>query len=768
MIRFFILISLLIHVSSKPASTKKWLTLNGRPPTIMARGGLSGVFPESSFLAIQMAMDFGTKGTVLYCNLQLTKDGVGLCQEDMNLQVSTNIDMKFPNDEKTYKINGKDVKGWFAVDYTIDDMLKANVTGMQTVLNRPDFLDDMFPLLTVEEIFQNDFSSFWLNVQNAAFYSQQKLNLASYIQGEKSFRKVKYISCAEIDFLKTMNGKVNKVRTQLIFVFRGKDEIEPSTNQTYGSILENLASVKAFASGIVVPKDYIWPVNKAKYLEDPTTLVPDAHELGLQVYATGFANDFLNVFNYSYDPIAEYLNFIDAPQFSVDGVITDFANTAASAIDKPLIISHNGASGIYSNCTDLAYEEALTDGADIIDCKVQMTKDGMAFCMGSADLAGETTAVATFQTRVATIPEIQVRPGIFSFDLTWSEVQTLKPQLGSPFGMQQKYPRNPAYKNAGKLVTLGQFLELAKTKAAYGILINIEVSISSFHFTWKIDVIHSNCYPAMLTNMYLQNAAYLAAKKGLDIIGAVNAALSKASLDKESTLQVLIQSDDTSVLSKFKTVPSYQRVFAITNDIGDAPMQSIDEIKKFADAVNILRQSVIVVNQGGTRTQGLIKSVTNVVEELKRANLTVYISVMRNEFFSLAFDYMADPTVEIATFAEFNMDGLVSEYPATVNRYFTNVCSDLDTTPYVIAIQPPYLIQLLGNIPGPASAPNPPLKPADVVDPALPPVAKITDADSTPAAPGSDKKSSSALLNADVLGSFLVASLVLGFLCKGY
>lgn len=173
-------------------------------------------------------------------------------------------------------------------------------------------------------------------MQNAAFYSQQKLNLASYIQGEKSFRKVKYISCAEIDFLKTMNGKVNKVRTQLIFVFRGKDEIEPSTNQTYGSILENLASVKAFASGIVVPKDYIWPVNKAKYLEDPTTLVPDAHELGLQVYATGFANDFLTVFNYSYDPIAEYLNFIDAPQFSVDGVITDFANTAASAIGNVL------------------------------------------------------------------------------------------------------------------------------------------------------------------------------------------------------------------------------------------------------------------------------------------------------------------------------------------------------------------------------------------------------------------------------------------------
>lgn len=36
--------------------------------------------------------------------------------------------------------------------------------------------------------------------------------------------------------------------------------------------------------------------------------------------------------------------------------------------------------------------------------------------------------------------------------------------------------RNPANKNSGKFVTLPEFLELAKAKAVFGILVNISVS----------------------------------------------------------------------------------------------------------------------------------------------------------------------------------------------------------------------------------------------------------------------------------------------------
>jgi hypothetical protein len=38
------------------------------------------------------------------------------------------------------------------------------------------------------------------------------------------------------------------------------------------------------------------------------------------------------------------------------------------------------------------------------------------------------------------------------------------------------FHRNPAYKNAGKLTSLAEFLDLAKTNAVSGVLINIQVS----------------------------------------------------------------------------------------------------------------------------------------------------------------------------------------------------------------------------------------------------------------------------------------------------
>jgi hypothetical protein len=55
-----------------------------------------------------------------------------------------------------------------------------------------------------------------------------------------------------------------------------------------------------------------------------------------------------------------------------------------------------------------------------------MTKDGVAFCLGSADLTTSTTAATTFMAKVVTVSEIQNKSGIFSFDLSWSEIQTLK------------------------------------------------------------------------------------------------------------------------------------------------------------------------------------------------------------------------------------------------------------------------------------------------------------------------------------------------------
>lgn len=173
-------------------------------------------------------------------------------------------------------------------------------------------------------------------MQYDSFYTQHKLSAASYVQKAMRLMGVHYLSSPEIGFLKSMNGKVNAARTKLIFQVLSADEIEPSTKKKYGSLLQDLASIKSFASGILVPKEYIWPVQANKYLGASTSLVSDAHKQGLEVFASGFANDVVTSYNYSYDPTNEYLQFVDNSDFSVDGVLTDFSPTASEAIGETI------------------------------------------------------------------------------------------------------------------------------------------------------------------------------------------------------------------------------------------------------------------------------------------------------------------------------------------------------------------------------------------------------------------------------------------------
>ncbi|KAG2280376.1 hypothetical protein Bca4012_048658 [Brassica carinata] len=747
MLRFFIFFFLFIHscvaapkiLAAVPAT--KWLTLNGQEPAVVARGGFSGLFPESSASANDLAISTSSPGLTMLCNLQMTKDGVGLCLSDIRLDNATTISTLFPKAQKTYKVYGQDLKGWFVLDYSADTIF-SNVSLVQNIFSRPSIFDGQMPVSAVEDVLGIKPPKFWLSVQYDAFYMEHKLSAAAYLRSLR-FRGITFISSPEIGFLKSIGMDARRAKTKLIFEFKDPEAIEPTTNKKYSEIQQNLAAIKAFASGVLVPKDYIWALDSANYLKPASTFVADAHKAGLEVYASGFANDYRTSYNYSYDPSAEYLQFVDNGQFSVDGFITDFPPTASQAISclshqkgnlpkigNALVITHNGASGEYPGCTDLAYQKAVDDGADVIDCSVQMSKDGMAFCHDSADLTATTTAMTTFMSRATSVPEIQPTNGIFSFDLTWAEIQSLKPQIQSPFSTSGGFQRNPANKNAGKFMTLVDFLEFGKAKAVTGVLINI------------------------------QNAAYLASKKGLGIVDAVKSGLTNSTLDKQSTQKVLIQSDDSSVLSSFEAVPPYTRVLSIDKEIGDAPKPSVDEIKKHAEAVNLKRSSL------DTISESFATGKTNVVEEMHKGNISVYVSVLRNEYISIAFDYFSDPTVELATFIAGNgVDGVITEFPATATRYLRSPCSDLNKDqPY--AILPAEAGALLSvaakEAQPPAIAPSPPLDAKDVIDPPLPPVAKMgsSDGEAPPHAP----PHSGTIATSANFGLSLLAILALGVL----
>ncbi|KAK7276906.1 hypothetical protein RIF29_18054 [Crotalaria pallida] len=743
-------LSLLLHsfllalASAQRSNTSTaWKTLSGSPPLVIARGGFSGIFPDSSLSAYSLAKIMSVPDVTLWCDVQLTKDGAGICFPNIKLDNATDIVYIFPNKTMSYPVNGVPTTGYFSKDYSLKDL--SSVSLVQAVYSRTNLFDgNQLQILTVDDLVQGITPpGLWLNVQYDAFYSQHNLSMRSFVLSVSRRVIVNYISSPEVSFLRSITARFNPKTTKLVFRFLGQVDTEPSTNQTYGSLLKNLTFIKTFASGILVPKGYIWPVDASLYLLPHTSLVADAHKVGLEVFASDFLSDVPFSFNYSYDPLAEYLQFIDNGDFSVDGVLTDFPVTPSEAVDcfahlgpnamkrdnNTLIISKYGASGDYPACTDVAYNQAISDGVDILDCPVQISKDGVLFCASNIDLTESTKATESrFSTLAATIPELKPgRPGIFSFFLTWNDIKSLTPSILNPFP-KYKLPRNPKYANVGKLLTLSDFLSLAKNQTSLtGVVIIIE------------------------------NAAYLADKQGLGVTDSVIDALSKAGYDKPGTPKVFIQSTNSSVLIKFKETTNYERIYKIDETVGDAAKSAVDDIKRFASSVIVNKESVLPTNE-----QFLVES-TNTVSKLKSSNLSVFVETFSNEFISQAWDFFSDATVEINSYVQGSeIDGVITYFPKTANRYRRNKCLNLgkNTPAYMSPVAPGGLIKLILAQPylPPAEAPLPPLTDSEVIEAPLPAVSKIAPA-SGPASGNNTGSQSKGNAQPKVIARFVLSSL---------
>lgn len=54
---------------------------------------------------------------------------------------------------------------------------------------------------------------------------------------------------------------------------------------------------------------------------------------------------------------------------------------ARPSTGTPMVVAHRGSSGVRAEHTLGAYEQALTDGADAVECDVRLTRDGVLVCV---------------------------------------------------------------------------------------------------------------------------------------------------------------------------------------------------------------------------------------------------------------------------------------------------------------------------------------------------------------------------------------------------
>jgi len=484
----------LLHQHDGPAVSAQrkssiWRTVDGRAPKVIARGGFSGLFPDSGRRAYTLGATLVPKGLISWCDVKLTKDNLGICTPFIEISNSTTIaSVGLNSTNVTLEEGAPPVFGYFPFKYTLHEM--ENVTLVQGLFVRTGRFDGQDRITDVTGVLPTlNLSSIWLNIKHDKLYQRYNLSTSRFLSTAMESVAVDYVSSPEIKFLKKIAPEYGN-KTKLVFqLVEPSSNVEPYTKQTYESLLRNLTFVKTFASGILVPNKYILPVDSDNYLLNSTSVVSDAHEIGLEVYASGFANDNLFPYDYNYNPVSEYLAYADNGDFSVDGFLTDFPATAAEAIvcfphiksrvvgEKiPLVISHNGASGIYPDCTDLSYKQAIDDRTDIIDCPVQVTEDGVLICMSSMNLVATTTVTTSeFSTRTFTIPEVEDGIGIYSFNLSWSQIQTLKPKISNPYFHHYQIKRNPKNENSGSFVTLSDFLNLTANPNVPRILISVQV-----------------------------------------------------------------------------------------------------------------------------------------------------------------------------------------------------------------------------------------------------------------------------------------------------
>jgi len=357
-------------------------TLDGHKPMVIAHRGASGYLPENTLEAYQKAIDLGADA--IEPDLISTKDGVLIASHYPNLAMNTDVASR-PEFASRFRANwpidGELQSGWFAHDFTLAEIKTLGVVASDP--ERPQQYNGRFRIATLQEVIDlvkaeskrlGRTAAIYPETKNPTYHRDLALpledKLISAIQsaGWNSRTAPVFVQSFEPGSLKEMRAKGLKVRmVQLIdgdgYDFRtGGITYAPPFDRPYDwersgdqrlfrdmVTPAGLAEIRNYADGIGPWKPYIVPVKgqlddsgnvkdmdgdgktdlRDAITQKPTSLVDDAHKLGLFVHVFTFRNESRYLaHSYLGDPRAEYLQFF---RLGVDGVFSEFPDTAIAA-----------------------------------------------------------------------------------------------------------------------------------------------------------------------------------------------------------------------------------------------------------------------------------------------------------------------------------------------------------------------------------------------------------------------------------------------------
>jgi glycerophosphoryl diester phosphodiesterase len=297
------------------------------PLFVIAHRGASGYRPEHTVEAYLLAIEMGAHA--IEPDLVITRDGVLIARHENEIGVTTDVAVRFPDRRATKEIDGKPVTGWFAEDFTLAEIRTLRVR--ERLPFRSHEYDGRFSVPTFDEVL------------DLAATAQRKTGRPIAVYPETKhptyFRRIGLP--LEDVLVERLNarGLVERNAPVLIQSFerasleylrpRTRVRLVQLTSSRADVTADRLGSIARYADGLGAEKTLILPEGPDRRLLPPTTVVKDAHAVGLFVHAWTMRSEaaFLSP-SYGGDPAAEIRHFI---ALGVDGVFTDFPDVAVRA-----------------------------------------------------------------------------------------------------------------------------------------------------------------------------------------------------------------------------------------------------------------------------------------------------------------------------------------------------------------------------------------------------------------------------------------------------
>jgi glycerophosphoryl diester phosphodiesterase len=327
-------------------------------PTIIGHRGAAGYRPEHTFGSYELALDLGAD-VVEAGDLVPTRDGHLVCRHEPEIGGTTNVadHPEFADRRTTKVLDGVSLTGWFTEDFTLAE-LKTLRAIERIPANRPHntIYDGRWEIPTFEEVlkWQDEQTrrrgrQVWIypETKHPTYFRKLGLGLEERVAkllhkyGKDKRNSPVILQSFEPSSIQKLNQLVDNPLVVLLSTANSRpwDFVEAGDPRTVADLItpKGLREIAGYAQGIGPTLDLVITKKADGSLDKTTTLVADAHKVGLILhpYTMRNENPFLP---------AEYRKGTDADGYGdpfgafrtyfatgIDGVFTDNADTGVLA-----------------------------------------------------------------------------------------------------------------------------------------------------------------------------------------------------------------------------------------------------------------------------------------------------------------------------------------------------------------------------------------------------------------------------------------------------